>query len=526
MKTLPVLIDGSWREARAVDTFRAFDPARGIPLPEEYPVSSFADAEEALRAGRKAAAELAEVEPETIAAFIEHIAGEIERRADELVETAHRETALPEEPRLRSNELPRTANQLRQAADAVRDRSWRRALIDTAPNIRSIHEPLGGPIIVFGPNNFPFAFNAAAGGDFAAAIAAGNPVIAKAHPGHPATTRIFAEIALEGLKKTGLPPATLQMIYHLAPEDGLRLVAHPLAAAVAFTGSRPAGLKLKEAADRAGKPIYLEMSSVNPIFFLPGAIEERGEALAAELFTSCGLGAGQFCTKPGLVVFIGNDSGRSFLEALRTRFQAPPSGFLLGPGVLESVQSAVEDMVRGGAEILTGGLRAEGPGFRFENTLLRVSGETFLAHPSRLQHEAFGTVTLAVTAANEEEMLRVAGALEGSLSACVYSDKTGRDDSLCDQLAPILRPRTGRLLNDKMPTGLAVVPSMVHGGPWPATGHPGFTSVGIPASLLRFTALRCYDGVRPDRLPPELRDRNPTGRMWRLVDGAWTQKDI
>ena len=123
-------------------------------------------------------------------------------------------------------------------------------------------------------------------------------------------------------------------------------------------------------------------------------------------------------------------------------------------------------------------------------------------------------------------MLRLAGALEGSLSVCIYSNKTGGDDSLCDRLAPILRPRTGRLLNDKMPTGLAVVPSMVHGGPWPATGHPGFTSVGIPASLLRFTALRCYDGVRPDRLPPELRDRNPTGRMWRLVDGAWTQKDV
>jgi len=526
MKTSPVLIDGAWREARAVDVFRAFDPARGVPLPEEYPVSSFADAEEALRAGRRAAPGLAAADPETIAAFLDRMAGEIERRAGDLVETAHRETALPEEPRLRSNELPRTANQLRQAADAVRDRSWKRASIDTAPNIRSIHEPLGGPVVVFGPNNFPFAFNAAAGGDFAAAFAAGNPVIAKAHPGHPATTRIFAEIALEGLEKTGLPPASLQMVYHLAPADGLRLVAHPLTAAVAFTGSRQAGLRLKESADRAGKPVYLEMSSVNPVFFLPGAIEERGESLAAELFASCGLGAGQFCTKPGLIVYIDNESGKSFLEALRARFQSPPSGFLLGPGVLESVQNAVTDMVRGGAEICTGGRRAEGPGFRFENTLLRVSGETFLAAPSRLQHEAFGTVTLAVAAADEEQMLRAAGALEGSLSACIYADTSGGDDLLYDRLTPILRPRTGRLLNDKMPTGLAVVPSMVHGGPWPATGHPGFTSVGIPASLLRFTAIRCYDGVRPHRLPPELGDRNPTGRMWRLVNGSWTQKDV
>jgi NADP-dependent aldehyde dehydrogenase len=520
----PVLIDGVWREARSVGTFQAVDPSTGSPLPGLFPISSFEDVEAALAASRRACKELARASPERIAAFLERFAEGILGRADELVETAHRETALPKAPRLGTIELPRTIDQLRQAAEASRDRSWRRAAIDTKSNIRSIHGPLGGPVIVFGPNNFPFAFNSAAGGDMAAAIAAGNPVLAKAHPYHPATTKLFAEIARSSLEGPRLPPATLQMIYHLRPEDGLRLVAHPLTGATAFTGGRPSGMRLKEAADRAGKPISLEMSSVNPVFILPGALRERGEAIAAEFSASCSGGAGQFCTKPGLVVVLDGADGRDFLAASKRNFNAPPSGFLLGRSVLESLQASMSEMAREGAEVLTGGKPVDGPGFQFENTLLKISGRAFLSHPGRFQHEAFGTVSLVVLVGTEDEMLRVAEALEGNLSACVYSDKAGADDGLYSRLAPVLRTKAGRLLNDKMPTGLAVVPSMVHGGPFPATGHPGFTSVGFPASLLRFTALQCYDNVRPDRLPPDLQDENPTGKMWRLIDGEWTRK--
>jgi len=520
----PVLIDGVWREARSVGSFQAVDPSTGSPLPGLFPISSFEDVEAALGAGRRACKDLAQASPDDIASFLERFAESIQNRADELVEIAHRETALPIAPRLRTTELCRTIDQLRQAAKASRDRSWRRAAIDTKNNIRSIHGPLGGPVIVLGPNNFPFAFNSAAGGDMAAAIAAGNPVLAKSHPCHPATTGLFAEIARGCLEATRLPPATLQMIYHLRPEDGLRLVAHPLTGATAFTGSRQSGLRLKEAADRAGKPVSLEMSSANPVFILPGALRERGEAIAAELVASCSLGAGQFCTKPGLVVILDGVDGRNFLAASKRNFEAPPSGFLLGRSVLESLQASVSNMARKGAEILTGGKALKGPGFKFENTLLKISGRAFLNHPESFQHEAFGTVSLVVLAGTEDEMLRVAEALEGNLSACVYSDKAGADDGFYSRLAPMLRTKAGRLLNDKMPTGLAVVPSMVHGGPFPATGHPGFTSVGFPTSILRFTALQCYDNVRPERLPPELRDENPTGKMWRLIDGEWTQR--
>ncbi len=201
------------------------------------------------------AAELGIDSAERIADFLETFADNIESRAEELVEQANLETAFAKEPRLGSVELPRTTNQLRQAAAAARDRSWCHATIDSGSNIRSKYGPLGGGVVVFGPNNFPFAFNSCAGGDFAAAVAAGNPVIAKANTGHPGTTRIFAGAALDAVKTTGLPKGMIQLIYRLKPADGFQLVSHPFIGATGFTGSKYAGIKLKEAADKAGKPI-------------------------------------------------------------------------------------------------------------------------------------------------------------------------------------------------------------------------------------------------------------------------------
>lgn len=521
-----VLIGGAWRPARSVGSFRAADPTTGLPLLETFPISSWEDALEAIEAGRKASLALASKPTEAIADFLDLLARRIVERAEELVALAHRETALPLEPRLRLSELPRTANQIHQAAAAARDRSWRRATIDSKLNIRSMYGSLGGPVVVFGPSNFPLAFNAVGGGDAAAAIAAGNPVIAKGHPGHPSTTRLFAEIAFGCLAEAGMPKATLQLIHHLDPKDGFKLVAHPWVGATAFTGSRPSGLKLKGAADGAGKPIYLEMSSVNPVFVLPGAMRERGESIAAELFASCILGAGQFCTKPGLVVLVNDEAGRRFVEAAQGLFEQPPSGYLVGPGLIDGLKAAIAKMKLQKAFVLVGGNEVAGPGFRFANTLLAVHAWDFLRSPDVFQQEAFGTATVLVLAPDFEEMTAVAEALEGNLAGSIYSHSGGEDDSLYRTIEPLLRRCVGRLLNDKMPTGLAVVPAMAHGGPFPATGHPGFTSVGIPASMLRFAALRCYDNVRPERLPEELRDENPTGRMWRLIDGEWTRDDV
>jgi NADP-dependent aldehyde dehydrogenase len=525
-KPYSILVDGKWRPAAATETFRAVNPATGESLPEEYPVSLWTDIAEALAAGARAASEMARLGPEPIARFLESFSEMAERRREDLAAAAHLETALSVEPRLRSIEFPRLIIQLRQAAAACRDRSWCRATIDTKLNIRSMFGPLGGPVVIMGPNNFPFAYNAIGGGDFASALAAGNPVLAKAHPGHPSTTRIMAEAAHEALGAAGLPSATVQLLYHFAPEDGLRLVSHPSVAATAFTGSRPSGMALKEAADRAGKLIYLEMSSANPVILLPGALAERPGDIAGELFQSCMLAAGQMCTKPGLVVLLDDPAGRIFVDRVKDAFEGAEPVILLSLKVLDGLREASARLARGGAERIAGGRGSSGPGFRFPPTLFRLSGTGFLRDPAAFQIESFGTLSLIVLAKDIGEMKEIASRLEGHLTGAIYSHSDGRDDREYAAIEPILRTRVGRLLNDTMPTGVAVSPAMNHGGPYPATGHPGFTAVGFPRAISRFAALRCYDHVRPDRLPLELRDRNPTGMMWRFVDGEWTRRSL
>jgi 2,5-dioxopentanoate dehydrogenase len=517
----PVLVGGSWRSSRGTVTFRAFNPASAEALPDEYPVSPWEEVEEVIEAAHEAAVELRGAPGERFATFLERYASNIEARTDQLVATAHTETALAVSPRLKEAELTRTVNQLRQAAKAAREGTWAVPTIDTKNNIRSAYEPIG-PVVVIGPNNFPFAFNSAAGGDFAAAVAAGNPVIAKAHPSHPGTTLLFAEAALEAARAAGLPEAFVQMIYRTRREDGLRLVSHPKIGATGFTGSRPGGLALKEAADRVGKPIYLEMSSINPVFVLEGALRERREALADEFTASCLMGAGQFCTNPGLVILPAGGEGEAFVAAVASRFEKAPVGTMLAEGVQRSFLEGVMAVRKAGAKVVTGGEAGGGKGYGARNTLLRTTAKEFVGDPHAFQTEMFGSASLFVLADGLDEMLAVIGVLEGNLTGCVYTDTRGSDDGAYDRIAAPLGEKVGRLLNDKMPTGVAVSAAMNHGGPFPATGHPGFTAVGIPASIHRFARLACYDNVRPGRLPSLLKDENPTG-AWRYVDGEWTR---
>jgi NADP-dependent aldehyde dehydrogenase len=515
-----ILIDGKWRASRSTGSFQAVNPATGEKLPGSYPVSSWEDCDAALEAAARAADRLRRTPPETIARFLTRYAERIEASASSLVEQAHLETALASSPRLSDVELPRTTNQLRQAAEAALEGSWALATIDTKNQIRSCFEPIG-PVVVFGPNNFPFAFNGAAGGDFAAAMAAGNPVIAKGHPLHPGTSRMLAEQALSAVEECGLPPATVQLIYKIDHKSGNRLVSDRRVGASGFTGSRSAGMALKAAADGAGKPIYLEMSSINPVVVLPGALAERGGKVASELAASCLLGGGQFCTSPGLVVLLAGENTDRFIDEVKNAFTAAPMPALLSQSVATGLASSVKTLRDAGAELVTAATAA--PAGRHPNTLLRVSGERFLAETEALQTEAFGSTSLCIIARDAREAAEVLTRLEGNLTGSIYSDTRGSDDDLYVQLAAVLRQKVGRLLNDKMPTGVAVSPAMNHGGPFPATGHPGFTAVGIPASLRRFAALACYDNVRQHRLPPLLRDVNPNGKAWRLIDGRWTQ---
>lgn len=525
MVTHPVLIDGQWKASAGIKTFQAINPRTEQPLPDQYPVSPWPEIEQALEAASAAFRRAAGWHGVRFAQFLECYANNIESRTDDLVEIAHQETALPVSPRLKDGELPRTTNQLRQAAAAAREGSWTLPTIDTKANIRSYLGPIG-PVAVFGPNNFPFAFNSAAGGDFAAAIAAGNPVIAKGHTSHPSTTRLFAELALDAVRETDLPPAWVQLIYRTSHEDGAKLVSHPLIGASGYTGSRHAGLTLKTAADAVGKPIYLELSSINPVFILPGVLTERLEALADEFSGSCLMGTGQFCTNPGLVFLPGGANSQAFVDAVAKRFQAAGVGTMLSPGVQKNFLDAVKSLQAGGAKLVTGGTAGGGTGVSCANTLLTVSGDAFMSNPEALQAEAFGNGSLFVIASNPDQLPLLAERLEGNLTGALYTATDGSDDALYEKIEAPVRQKVGRLLNDKMPTGVAVSPAMNHGGPFPATGHPGFTAVGIPAAMRRFGMLQCYDGIRPHRLPSILQNAATESKTWRLIDGAWTQGGI
>jgi NADP-dependent aldehyde dehydrogenase len=525
MNTQPVLIDGQWRASAAAAAFQAENPATREPLADTFPVSSWADVDAALNAAVRAADALRAAPGELVAGFLDAYADKIEQARQALVAMAHAETALAASPRLADVELPRTTGQLRAAARAAREGSWMRATIDTKLNIRSCHAPIG-PVFVFGPNNFPFAFNGIAGGDFAAAVATGCPVIAKANTSHPGTTRLLAEAAHAAARESGLPGGTVQLLYRTSHADGARAVADPRIGATGYTGSRAAGLALKAAADAAGKPIYLELSSINPVVILPGALHARGDDVAGEFAGSCLMGTGQFCTNPGLVILLAGAETERFIAAVVDKFRAAPVGTLLSRGVAESLETSVNKLVRAGAKLLVGGTPGGGAGYRFANTLLTVRGAKFLADPAAFQIEAFGNAALFVVAEDAAQAAAIVEGLEGNLTGCVYSDSGGGDDRLYGELAPRLRRKVGRLLNDRMPTGVAVSPAMNHGGPYPATGHPAFTAVGIPAALGRFTVLECYDNVRPQRLPPAVQDKNPNGTMWRLIDGSWSQGDV
>jgi NADP-dependent aldehyde dehydrogenase len=506
VETAKVLIGGEWRESDAEGVFEPENPSTGEKLGREFPVSRWSDCDRALTAAVEAAHELEKAPAEKIAAFLEGYAAELDANADAIAQAAHEETALPVSPRLKDVELPRTTDQLRQAAAAAREQSWRRVTIDRQRNIRSCMAPIG-PVVVFGPNNFPFAFNGVSGGDFAAAVAAGNPVIAKAHPLHAYTSQLMAEAAARALEKSGLPLATVQMIYKVSHENGVRLVSDPRVGATGFTGSKGAGLKLKRAADEAGKPIYLEMSSLNPVVFLPSGLKENAQKWAKELADSCTAGSGQFCTRPNLAFVIAGDGTDSFLKELGAAFESREPHALLSSTTRDQLHQSIEALQKAGAALVTGGRNMPGKGgYRYASTLLRVPGKTFVSSPHELQREAFGNEVMVVVVSDADELLQALNQLEGNLTGCVYSAASGADDGLYARLEPALRRKVGRLLNDKMPTGVAVSPAMNHGGPYPATGHPGFTAVGIPAAIARFTALHSYDNVREDRLPAFLRE--------------------
>jgi 2,5-dioxopentanoate dehydrogenase len=457
------------------------------------------------------------------AAFLEKIADEIIALGEDLIKRGMEETGLPE-ARL-NGERGRTVGQLKLFASLLREGSWVGARIDLAdpdrkplpkPDVRSMQRALG-PAGVFGASNFPFAFSVA-GGDTVSALAAGCPVVFKAHPAHPGVCELVGLAIQRAVKKSGMPEGTFSMVNGRSTAVGMALVRHSGITAIGFTGSFRGGKALFDEANKRAIPIpvYAEMGSTNPVFILPDALKERKEKIAQDLAAAVTLGVGQFCTNPGLVFIPNSDDASKFKDALASSIKGISAGVMLTSGIQGSFQKGIEKLSAAkGVEVLAQG-PSEGSGSRGTAHLLHASIKSFL-NDHTLEEEVFGPSTLAITADTKAEILQAAKNLSGHITATVHA--TDKDLTEYGELISILEQKVGRVIINGYPTGVEVCHSMVHGGPFPATTDSRTTSVGTGA-ITRFTRPVAYQNFPSSLLPAELQDGNPL-KVFRLVNGEW-----
>ncbi len=509
-------------------SFRGVNPATGEELEPVFHSSTGDGLDRAVKAATGAFPAYAALDGRARAALLRKIADGLSETGAAIVERAQLETGLPL-ARLQG-ELGRTTGQLKLFAEVLEEGSWVGARIDEAlpdrkplprADVRSMLRPLG-PVAVFGASNFPLAFSVA-GGDTASALAAGNPVVVKAHPAHPGTSEIAGRVIQQAVKESGLPTGVFSLLFDAGIDVGVALVEHPGIKAVAFTGSAGGGQALMRLAAKRDEPIpcYAEMGSTNPLFILPGAMRERSAALAQGLQGSFTLGSGQFCTKPG-VVFVPNGRSESFVETLRSGVSALGQHGMLTSQIAAKYGKAIGQRLSDGrAKLLAGtpgdglemGKRAAGVA-----TVFGISLDEFLEDPE-LGEEVFGPTTLLVHYGSEADLLAAAARLHGHLTATIH----GTEDDLAksQDLVRVLETKVGRILFNGYPTGVEVCHAMVHGGPFPATSDGRSTSVGTQA-MLRFARPVCYQDFPDAVLPAELKRENALGIM-RLVNGALTR---
>jgi NADP-dependent aldehyde dehydrogenase len=519
------------RESRvAARGFRARNPATGKALTAAFAEATADEVDAAARAGESAFEPYASLPFDRRAAFLRAIAERLVGLGDALLDRAQAETALPR-PRL-EGERARTANQARLFADLVEEGSWVDARIDRSrpdrtpapkPGLRRMLVPLG-PVAVFGASNFPLAFSVA-GGDTVSALAAGNPVVVKAHPAHPGTSELAARAILEAAAETGMPQGVFSMVHGRKTDVGRLLVTHPAIQAVGFTGSFRGGKSLFDAAARRQHPIpvFAEMGSANPVFVLPDALATRGEEIAKALAASVTLGCGQFCTNPGLTFVAPGDASEAFVSRLGVSLAEAPAGTMVHAGIKGAYDAALAAVAAlpGVSVAARSAARGSNAVTEAQPALLLAEAGAFAAE-DRLGHEIYGPVTVAVRCGSKDELLASARRLVGHLTATVHA--TGRDLAAYPELLPILARKAGRVIVNGVPTGVEVSHAMHHGGPWPATSDPRATSVGT-AAILRFVRPVCFQDVPDAALPEELRDANPRG-IWRLVDARPTRDAV
>lgn len=520
---------GPRESADSPETFAAHNLALGIDLDPPYHEATLAEIDEAVALAEAAFAPFRRLLPESRADFLEAIADETLVLGDELLERASAETAHP--LARCAMERDRVVAHTRQFAEWIREGSWVDARIDRGdpsrrplpkPDVRSMLEPVG-PVAVFGASNFPIAISVL-GVDTISAFAAGCPVVVKGHPAHPGTCEIAARAIQRAAERTHMPEGLFSLVHGRTHAGGIHLVRHPGIAAAAFTGSLAGGRALFDAANARPHPIpfYAEMGSINPVFLLPGALKARAESIAQGFATALTAGVGQFCTNPGLVLGLESEEWLAFRHHARETIASFAPATMLHPGIHAAYTSGIaERLERGGLELLGLSLAAPDPA-RGEAAayLFATTQEGLLSDPT-LFDELFGPVSTLVSCTRPADLVAVAERLEGSLSATIH----GTESDLAEhrELIAVLRRKVGRLIFNGYPVGLEICHSIHHGGPYPATTHPHFTSIGTRA-IHRFARPVCYQDWPDAHLPIELQNLNPRGIL-RLVDGERTRNE-
>jgi alpha-ketoglutaric semialdehyde dehydrogenase len=506
--------------------FKAVDPSLGTDLPGDFYAASIAEADTALKLADKAFATYRNIGKDKKAAFLRSIAEEIIAIGDPLIERAMAESGLPA-ARLQG-ERGRTTNQLKMFADLLEEGSWVEAIIDTAipdrqplprADIRKMMVPLG-PCVVFGASNFPMAFSVA-GGDTASALAAGCPVVVKAHPAHPGTSALVAEAIKKAAEKTGMPEGVFSILYDDGYAIGETLVKHPKTKIVTFTGSLKGGMALVKMARERDEPIpvFAEMGSVNPIIFLPKALENRTDELA-KLSASITTNAGQFCTQPGLLIAVKSAGLDKFKQALAIAIAEVNSATMLTPGICANFNKLSAGILADEAvRVLAKSDKIDAAKINQGVPIVtEITAAAFLAD-EKFKEEVFGPYSMIIVADDRAQLEQVIDSLQGQLTATVMAENEELADyvNLTDKLANI----AGRVILNGPPTGVEVGNAIQHGGPFPATSDSRFTSVGTSA-IKRFVRPVCWQGWSESLLPDELKISNPLN-IWRLFNNEWSK---
>jgi NADP-dependent aldehyde dehydrogenase len=501
--------------------FRAHDPAQSKEIDPWFAIASEADVAAACSEADAAFDIFKDSDPQKRAEFLDRIADMIDARRTAIVERAMLESGLPEARLV--GETGRTTGQLRLFAAIVREGRWAGVTLDSpqpdrlpAPRSDLRQRRVGiGPVAVFGASNFPLAFSTA-GGDTASALAAGCPVVVKGHPAHPGTAALVAGAIAEAAAASALPAGVFSLLQGPANSLGAALVRDPRIQAVGFTGSRSGGLALTALANGRAQPIpvYAEMSSINPVVLLPAALASSAEILGEAYVASLTLGAGQFCTNPGLILAIDDPALDRFVAAAADKLREAPTQVMLTPAICDRYASDVERLTaNAAARLIARGNAGTAPGHGCA-ALFEVGARDWLADPS-LADEIFGAASIVVRAASMAELTALLASLEGQLTATLHFD--AGDVDAARTLLPLLERKAGRILGNGWPTGVEVCRAMVHGGPFPASSDPRYTSVGA-AAIERFLRPICYQDLPDALLPAAVRAANPLG-LPRLVDG-------